>query len=53
MADIECIPAAPKAGAGVAAPKADCVVGVAPNAEGAAAVPPNEKFPNAAAKCYT
>lgn len=43
------VPVEPKAGAGVAAPKAGCAAGVAPNGVGAAApVCPNEKFPNAA-----
>lgn len=36
------LPVAPKAGAGAAAPNADCVGGVAPNAVGAVLVPPNE-----------
>lgn len=39
------VPVEPNAGA---APNDDCVVGVAPNAVGAALVPPNEKFPKAA-----
>lgn len=36
------LPVEPKAGAGAAAPNADCVGGVAPNAVGAVLVPPNE-----------